>query len=148
MSRNQRLGLLALVVVVAVGAFIIAKPGGSDDSKSTSSTTASNSGDGKAAPAAPTAPVVQKIQIKDGKPVGGVKGLKFKKGDDARIEVSVDKPHQLHLHGYDIEKEAKPSKPATFAFKADSEGEFELESHTNEHAGLEPVIAKVLVEPS
>jgi hypothetical protein len=131
-SSNQRLGLIALVVVVAVGAFIIAKPGGSD-SKNTSSA---------------SAPVVQKISIKNGRPVGGVKGLKFTKGDDARIEVSVDKPHILHLHGYNIELKATPQKPGVFKFKATTEGQFELESHTNEHEGLEPIIARVQVEPS
>jgi hypothetical protein len=132
MSRNQRLGLVALVVVVAVAAFVIFKPGG-DDTKKASGTAA--------------APV-QKVQIKAGKPVGGVKGLKFTKGDDVQIQVSVDKPHLLHLHGYDIEKTATPKKPAMFKFKASNEGQFELESHTNEHEGLEPVIARVLVEPS
>jgi hypothetical protein len=131
MSRNQRLGLVALVVVVAVAAFVIFKPG--NDTKKASGTAA--------------APV-QKVQIKAGKPVGGVRGLKFTKGDDVQIQVSVDKPHLLHLHGYDIEKTATPKKPAMFKFKASSEGQFELESHTNEHEGLEPVIARVLVEPS
>lgn len=132
MSRNQRLGLVALVVVVAVAAFVIFKPGGNDTKKASGTA------------AAP----VQKVQIKAGKPVGGVRGLKFTKGDDVQIQVSVDKPHLLHLHGYDIEKTATPKKPAMFKFKASSEGQFELESHTNEHEGLEPVIARVLVEPS
>lgn len=132
MSRNRRLGLVALVVVVAVGGFVIANPGG-DGTKKASGTAA--------------APV-QKVQIKSGKPVGGVRGLKFTKGDDARVQVSVDKPHLLHLHGYDIEIKATPKKPAMFKFKASNEGQFELESHTNEHEGLEPVIARVLVEPS
>ena len=121
------------MVVVAVGAFIIAKPGGSDSKSSTGGV---------------SAPVVRKVAIKDGRPVGGVKGLKFTKGDDARIEVSVDKPHVLHLHGYNIELKATPQKPGVFKFKASTEGQFELESHTNEHEGLEPIIARVQVEPS
>lgn len=133
MSRNQRLGLVALVVVVAVGAFVIANPGGSDTKKKASGTASAS---------------VQKVQIKSGKPVGGVRGLKFTKGDDVRIQVSVDKPHMLHLHGYNIEITATPKKPAMFKFKASNEGQFEIESHTNEHEGLEPVIARVLVEPS
>lgn len=143
MSRNQRLGLVALVVVVAVGAFVIAKPGSNDSKQDASSTSSSTSRSGGTA-----AVPVQKVQIKSGKPVGGVRGLKFTKGDDARIQVSVDKPHLLHLHGYDIEIKATPKKPAMFKFKASNEGQFELESHTNEHEGLEPVIARVLVEPS
>jgi hypothetical protein len=140
MSRNQRLGLVALVIVVAVGAFIVLKPGSNDDTKQ--QTSSSSAGTKQQAPA------VQKVQITAGKPVGGVASLKFKKGDDAKFVVTVDKPHDLHLHGYDIEKTATPSKPATFEFKASNEGQFELESHTNEHAGLEPIIARVLVEPS
>ena len=145
MSSNQRLGLLALVVVVAVGAFIIVKPGSSDDTTQQKSSDTTAKGD---TATAPQQPAVQKVQIKAGKPVGGVASLKFKKGDSAKFVVSADKPQQLHLHGYDIEKEATPSKPATFEFTAKNEGEFELESHTNEHAGLEPLIARVLVEPS
>src|SRR3954470_16312738 len=143
MSRNQRVGLVALVLVGARGALMVFKPGSGGDNQEQTSRSASSG-----SPAQKQAPTVQKVQIKAGKPVGGMSSLKFTKGDQAKFVVSVDKPHVLHLHGYDIEKKATPSKPATFAFKASNEGQFELESHTNEHAGLEPVIARVLVEPS
>ena len=56
-----------------------------------------------------------------------------------RIVVSSDVPDEIHLHGYDIEKEAAPGKPARFRFKADAEGAFELESHAAEDAGEEPL---------
>jgi hypothetical protein len=35
----------------------------------------------------------------------------------------------VHLHGYDIEKEVAPGKPARFDFKATNEGAFEIETH-------------------
>lgn len=140
MSRNQRLGLVALVVVVAIGAFVIAKPGSSDNKQKTSSS--SQASGSKVTGAS------QRLAIKDYKPVGGVRSLKFTQGDQARFEVSVDSPHTLHLHGYDIEKDAKPGKPAVFTFKAKNQGLFELESHTAEHKGLPALMARIVVDPS
>jgi FtsP/CotA-like multicopper oxidase with cupredoxin domain len=133
MSRNMRLGLLALVVVIAVAAFVIAKPGSNDSASSSS-------------PKGGTA--VQRLAIKNYKPVGGVRSLKFKQGDQVRLEVTVDSPNTLHLHGYDIEINAKPGKPAVFKFKAKNQGLFELESHTAEHKGLPAQMARVEIEPS
>ena len=144
MSRNRRLGLLALVVVVAVGAFLIAKPG-SDDSKQSATTSSSKTA---ATSDKAKAPTTQRVEIKSNKPVGGVHSLKFTKGSRVRFEVSVDSPHTLHLHGYNIEKEAKPGKPAVFTFTAKNEGLFELESHTAEHEGLEPMMARIVIVPS
>lgn len=149
MSRNQRLGLLALVVVVAVGAFLIAKPGSDDNKQSASTSSSSTTKTTKTTTSEKEkAPATQSVVIKDNKPVGGVHSLKFTKGSQVRFEVSVDSPHTLHLHGYDIEKEAKPGKPAVFTFTAKNEGLFELESHTAEHEGLEPMMARIVIEPS
>lgn len=135
MSRNRRLGLVALVVVVAVGGFVIANPGG-DGTKKASGTAA--------------APV-QKVQIKSGKPVGGVRGLKFTKGDDARIQVSVDKPHLLHLHGYDIEIKVEPGKTTDMAFTARATGRFPIEEHKSDarggHSHGEAPLARIEVYP-
>jgi hypothetical protein len=62
--------------------------------------------------------------------------------------VSADTTNALHLHGYDIEKDAKPNQPAVFTFTAKNEGLFELESHTAEHKGLPALMARVVIEPS
>ena len=158
MSRDQRLALLAGVVAVAVAAFVIAKPddgekaprGSTQPTTETTRTTTETAGTTtKTAQATkPQQPGVQRVVVKGGKPVGGVRTLEFKAGDDARIDVSADAPDVLHLHGYDIERKATPARPASFRFKADAEGEFELESHTAEDAGREPLIARVVVKPS
>ena len=50
--------------------------------------------------------------------------------------MSSDAEHEIHLHGYDIARDAAPGKPARYRFKADVEGVFEIESHSEEHAGL------------
>src|SRR4051794_40796479 len=143
MSRNQRIALAALAVAVAVVAFVIVKPGG--DSKDEASTATGAAA--KTAGGAQTVPAVERIQIKGGKPVGGAGTIKVKKGDRVRIVVSADAPDDLHLHGYDIEKKPTPGHPATFAFDANVEGVFELESHKAEHEGREPLVAKLFVEP-
>ena len=61
--------------------------------------------------------------------------------------VSADAPDDIHLHGYDIEKQVAPGQPARFRFRADVEGIFEIESHVAEDAGKDPLIGKLTVEP-
>jgi FtsP/CotA-like multicopper oxidase with cupredoxin domain len=82
------------------------------------------------------------IQVADGARVGGEGRIEAKKGDRVRIEIQVDAPQDVHSHGYELEKEARPNKPAIFRFKADLEGIFDLESHLND-----VVLAKLVVEP-
>jgi hypothetical protein len=153
MSRNQRIGLVVAALVVAVVAFIVARPGDDDDdSKSSSSTqaqTPADSGtDTQTGTEAATKPPVTRIQVKGGVLVGDAKTIRVAKDEIVRIVVSSDIPDQIHLHGYDIEKEAAPGKPARFRFKADAEGAFELESHAAEDAGKEPLLAHLFVGPS
>ncbi len=152
MSNRARAGLVALAVVVVAVAFVALRPGDSgnksDDTGQKTSQTESTGAKGPTAtaPSAPAPPL--DVTLKGGAPVGGVKSLKVKKGDMVRLQVRTDeKVDQLHLHGYDIEKEARASKPANFAFKASIEGVFELESHTAEHAGRESLMARLVVEP-
>jgi FtsP/CotA-like multicopper oxidase with cupredoxin domain len=126
MSRNQRIGLVVGALVVAVVAFVIAQSGGGSKSSPHETT----------------------ISVKGGVVVGDAKTIRVAKNDTVRIVVSSDAPDQIHLHGYDIEKEAKPGQPARFQFKADREGAFVLESHAAEHAGKDPLVAHLLVGPS
>jgi heme/copper-type cytochrome/quinol oxidase subunit 2 len=45
------------------------------------------------------------------------------------IEVTSDTADEVHLHGYDIEKELVPGKVTTLSFVADQTGIFEVELH-------------------
>ena len=63
-----------------------------------------------------------------------------------RIVVASDAPDDIHLHGYDIETR-RTRHPGALQFMADAEGVFEMESHTAEDAGLEPLIATPGGEP-
>jgi hypothetical protein len=160
MSRNQRIGLIVAAVLVAVIAFVIASPGGDDEGDNAARTTAttattatetsSGSGTGTETatePPPPPKPEVTRIRIRGGEVVGGPAEIKAKDGDIVVIVVSADAPDDIHLHGYDIEKKAAPGQPARFRFKANLEGEFEIESHVAEDAGRNPLVATLIVEP-
>jgi plastocyanin len=129
MSRNQRLVLAVAALVVVVVAFIVVNPGGGGGSTTSGST-------------------VQRIALAGHDVKGGPQTIKVKKGDKVHIVVTADARNTVHLHGYDIEKQAAPGKPAEFRFTADQEGVFDIESHTFENAGFEPSIGKLVVEPS
>jgi FtsP/CotA-like multicopper oxidase with cupredoxin domain len=162
MSRNQRVALVAAALAVAVVAFLIARPGGDDEAERSDATTPAQTdtetgtGDDSAEPQpttetespAPPKPKVTRIQIKSGTVAGGVKTIEVAKGGAVRIVVSADAPDEIHLHGYDIEQNAGPGQPARFRFKANAEGAFEIESHTAEDAGLDPLVARLVVAPS
>jgi plastocyanin len=150
MSRNQRIGLIVAAVLVAVLAFVIASPGGDDDGGNAAQTTATTStpetGTETTAPAPPK-PEATKIDIRGGQLVGEPAEIHAKNGDTVVIVVSADAPDDIHLHGYDIEKKVEPGQPVTFRFKANLEGEFEIESHVAEDAGRDPLLGTLIVEP-
>jgi hypothetical protein len=148
MSRNQRIGLVVAALAVAVVAFIVARPGDDDDSSPSTTTSTQGQGGSDTQAEAPAEPPVTRISVKGGVLVGDARPIRVAKNDIVRIVVSSDVPDEIHLHGYDIEKEAAPGKPARFRFKADAEGAFELESHVAEDAGKEPLLARLLVGPS
>ena len=152
MSRGQRLGLIALAAVVAAVAFVLARP--DDDEEKTSSPARSTQTETSpsASPRVPTATTdtrpEQTVTLRDHRPAGGVARIEVKKGDLVRLVVESDARDQIHVHGYDIEKETGPQTPARFSFRADVEGVFEVESHEAEHGGGDPLVARLVVEPS
>jgi hypothetical protein len=122
MSRGQRIALVVAALVVAVAAFVIAKPG-SNDSK-------------------PPGPKTFRIALRGHNPVGGRKTIKITKGDRALLVVTSDGSDTVHLHGWNIERKITPAKPGRYAFRAKNEGAYELESHTTEQK-----IATIQVQP-
>ncbi|MBN1527976.1 MAG: hypothetical protein JW895_02885 [Thermoleophilaceae bacterium] len=156
MSRNQRIALVIGALLVAVVAFVIANPGGGDDDDSdqaaqtttTESSEPAPSTDETATPETPAEPAVTRIAVRGGEVAGGPKTITVTKGDRVRIVVTADAHDDMHLHGYDIEKPVEPGRPARFDFKANLEGQFEMESHVAEDAGRDPTVASLVVEPS
>ena len=161
MSRNQRIGLVVAALAVAVIAFVIVSPGSDEESggeqaaqttttetQTETETEAESVPETETQPEPPPEPSVTRIQIQGGQVVGGPKEIKTAKGDPVQIVVTADTADEIHLHGYDITKNAAPGAPARFSFKANLEGVFEMESHTAEDAGQNPLVANLVVNPS
>jgi len=122
MSRTQRFALLGLaVVVIVVAAVVIGTSSGGSDVKSAGPTT---------------------IEVKDAKPVGGVKTITYNKGDTIDLTVKSDTADEVHFHGYDVHKDVDAGGTVNFTMPATIDGEFivELEEHKQ-------TLANVKVEP-
>ena len=74
-------------------------------------------------------PVVISITAVNGRPVGGIKRPTVKKGQTVRIVVRTNVGTQVHLHGYNIEKNIKKGVPTVIQFVAKVQGRFALELH-------------------
>jgi FtsP/CotA-like multicopper oxidase with cupredoxin domain len=149
-SNKQRFAVAAAAVALAVVAFVIASPGADDEgadrdsgrNAATAQTeTGATAGGETGATTQPRR--VDRIRLRGGGVVGGARKIKVENGDIVRILVTSDAPDEIHLHGYDLIRDVRPGKRARFAFKADIEGEFELEAH--DLGDLK--IASVVVEP-
>ena len=152
--------LVIAALAVAVVAFVIASPGSDDeDGDQAAETTATQTQPEvetdtevetrtETTPPEPSQPSVTRIQIQGGEVVGGAAAIEVEQGEPVRIVVAADAPDEIHLHGYDLTREAAPGAPARFSFTADLEGVFEIESHTAADAGLDPLVARLLVNPS
>jgi Cupredoxin-like domain len=62
--------------------------------------------------------------------------------DRVVLRITSDSPHEVHLHGYDIEREVAPDEPAELSFEADLTGRFEIEDHETEEE-----LGTLVVEP-
>ena len=145
-SNTARAGVLVALVAVAVVLFIVLSndddDSGSDSAGATTTTTATQPADTSAPPpsSAPTA----SIEVRGGEPVGGVEEIEVTKGDEVRLQVSSDMTGEVHVHGYEIEKEVEAGGKVTVAFPADIDGKFEIELHLD---GSEAQIAELTVQP-
>lgn len=145
MSGKQRLGLIALAVALAAVAFVVARPADDEDEPAPAVATEAQpaeTGTAGEPPRAEPGPAVERIRVQGGEPVGGVREISVRRGDTVQITVTSDAPQHVHLHGYDLIRDAAPGTPARFRFEARLEGIFEIEL---EGPGVQ--IAELRVEP-
>ncbi|MGZ4648720.1 MAG: cupredoxin domain-containing protein, partial [Blastococcus sp.] len=69
------------------------------------------------------------ITVAHGKASGNTGRVQVATGTAVTLVVTSDTADEVHLHGYDIEKELAPGKPTTLRFTADVPGVFEVELH-------------------
>lgn len=131
MPRNQRAVLLLLAVVAAIAAAIIIPSLGDDEKTSDAMPTKTQDSIGVTVPETtaqkPERPAPKTITVRGGKPVGGMQRLEFKKGETVRFVVKSDVADEVHIHGYDLKKDVPAGGRASFAFKAKSDGIYEVE---------------------
>jgi hypothetical protein len=133
-SNSTRIALAVGAIAVIVVLFVVLNGGSDDnDSKTTSNSTQT------------TAPAnqVTVIDVRGGKPVGGIQKLDYTKGDQVRFRVNSDVADEIHVHGYDFHKDVSKGGSVSFSFPAKIEGVFVIEL---ENAGEQ--IAELRVQPS
>ncbi len=54
------------------------------------------------------------------------------RGDRANLRIENHTPPEFHLHGYDLEEEVEPDRPAGLSVDATIAGRFEIEDHDTE----------------
>ena len=69
------------------------------------------------------------LRIAGGRLEGGVRTLRFTRGDRVALRVTSDQKLNLHLHGYDIELPVSPAMEATLIVDARVAGRFPLSAH-------------------
>ncbi|MEX1141331.1 MAG: hypothetical protein WD993_00205 [Thermoleophilaceae bacterium] len=163
MSSGGRIALIAAAVAAVVVAFVVVQPGDDDGPANAGDTAPQPLDPGQVtdveptatAPSAPEPPpdgpdpaVTARLDLRGHAPVGGPTTIEASKGDRVRLVVVSDQADDIHVHGYDVELSVGPRTPARAIFEADVEGIFEIESHEAEHAGKDPLIAHLVVEPS
>jgi len=140
-SNTARAGLLVVLAAAAVILFIVLSDDDSDSESTTTATTQSTTQTSTAeVPVGPTASIV----VQGGKPVGGVKDVEVTKGDKVTLQVSSDAAGEVHVHGYEIEKEVEAGGTVEVSFPATLDGVFEVELHLD---GSEAQIAELTVQP-
>jgi hypothetical protein len=74
------------------------------------------------------------VSIEDGEMSPGE--ISARKGDRVTLSIELDESLELHVHGYDVEREIGPGEPGRLSFEADLTGRFEIENHeTKEEVG-------------
>lgn len=132
--RPRSILLLAAGVVVAVGLFVVLRPGDDDESASpgaaTTSPTTTETGSTTVAPPPPPkppGPARVDVTIRGGVPVGGPRRVTVGKGRRVVLVVTSDVTDHVHLHGYDVTRDVAPGSPARIAFQASIVGTVEAE---------------------
>ena len=127
----------AVAVLAAVVALTLAACGDNGSPQATGTTTSTilaattSTTTGPATTAKPTTtadptPVIE-VRVTGGKPQGGVRRERLKRGDTVVLRVVADVTDEVHLHGYDRTANVAPGKPAQIRFTADITGVFEVE---------------------
>ena len=72
------------------------------------------------------------VSVKDGKVSPKTHRVKVAVGSSVRILFSSDVDDEVHVHGYDIERDVSAGQSVAIEFTADQTGVFEVETHESD----------------
>jgi Cupredoxin-like domain len=58
--------------------------------------------------------------------------VSVREGDRVIMSIDSDRPVEIHVHGYDLEREVEAGEATELAFEADLTGRFPIENHETE----------------
>jgi hypothetical protein len=133
-----RLLIVAAALVVAGGLFLVLRPNddeGETAATTTATTTTTTTTTDVTEPSVPPPPRPQgppppaqvRINVRGGKPVGGVRRVTVGEGRRVVLIVTSDVADHVHLHGYNVFRDVAPGMPARLAFRATIVGTVEVE---------------------
>jgi len=122
--------LASAVVGLALGVAITLAGCGSGDDSSGSGTATSSPPPTAATTSPSAAGTTIDVTIAGGKVTPDPsRRVEVKTGDQVHLTVTSDTADEIHIHGYDIEKEVSAGGTVTIDFAADIPGQFEVEAH-------------------
>jgi hypothetical protein len=130
------IGLITAGALVLL--FVLVRPGGDDNEKTTTTAAPSVSSSVSVSPAPEPTAVVWQVNARESK----IARETIKKGTRLTLVVTANQSEEVHVHGYDLKGDVAPGKAAKISFHADIPGRFEIEL---EHAGKQ--IAELTVTP-
>jgi len=146
MGSRQRFTFLGIAVAIAVVAIVALASGGSDDDSQPAASNPTADATATATERPGETETVTPEPTAEPKPPlvhpGDEKRLRFSEGDTVQFRATSDIDDEIHVHGYDVEKEIPAGKTVTVAFKASITGIFEIESHETGQ-----VFAQLRVDP-
>jgi hypothetical protein len=151
MTRNQRLGFLAIAAAIAVVAIVIFASGSgpdetAEDAGNTAQQTATPTPTAEQPEASPQETETPTPTPRPKPPLlqaGEERELTFEEGETARFRVRSDVDEEIHVHGYDRYVDVPAGETVNVSFKADLTGIYEIEFH-----GSGETIAQLRVEPN
>jgi len=136
--------LLALVLAACGGSSSDQPLGGTGSSASRSGTQSASQGasaggteratplasaGGSSSPSGTAAVRTLTVRVAHGKVSPPPSQIVVRKGTVVALTVTSDERDEVHVHGYDLEKELQPGVPGTLRFAADQVGRVEVETH-------------------
>jgi hypothetical protein len=94
-------------------------------------------------PDAPTAgPQTREFDLRISDDAMEPSDITVSEGDRVVLRISTHSATEVHVHGYDLEREVEPDEAARLSFEADLTGRFEIEDHETEEE-----LGTLVVEP-